>query len=116
MGQHRISGIAARALTQGGGAGSGSNKILDNDDVTFKQLSSVANNEILVFDSDAGKFQSKDANTIIQYTTSGSTSEENYPLFIQNTAPVTTRDKYMWIQSEVNGDDDCFSVWFNDGL
>lgn len=41
--------------------------------------------------------------------------EGDNPLFVQDTQPVTDRDKYIWIQTNINGNPDDFTFWFEDG-
>lgn len=52
--------LAISTLGGGGSSGGGSVNILDNDDVEFAQLSSMANNAVLIFDSAKKKFVAKD--------------------------------------------------------
>lgn len=46
---------------------------------------------------------------------SGGTSMDGYPLYIQDGNPDTSFDKYMWIQTDVDGSANNYTIWFDDG-
>ena len=91
-------------------AAGGSTVLLDNDDVVFKQRADVVDMEILAFNAGENKFVSERIQTVI------GGGANNTPLFIQNSAPVTTEDKYMWIQTAVNGVAEDMTFWVEDGF
>lgn len=45
---------------------------------------------------------------------SGGTTQDNKDVFVGPDAPTTTTDQYLWIQTGLGTDGECFSVWFND--
>jgi hypothetical protein len=45
---------------------------------------------------------------------SGGSTQDNKDVFVGPDAPTTTTDQYLWIQTGLGTDGECFSVWFND--
>lgn len=66
--ENRAQQTISNLIKSGGGSGygSGSAKLLDNDDVEFNRPSQLANNDILYFDSDMKKFRTINITTIIE--------------------------------------------------
>jgi hypothetical protein len=46
--------------------------------------------------------------------TGGASATENKDVFVGPDAPTATTDQYLWIQTGLGADGECFSVWFND--
>ena len=82
--------------TLGGG---GSTRLTENDDVVWKK--NPDNNDAFVYDIAQKKFVLQPMSTV--------------PLFIQSTAPTTSAEKYLWIQTEIGANND-WSFWFEDGV
>jgi len=92
--------------------GGGSDSHMEGRDVTYVDSGLLANGQFLVYDSVAGKFGLTDKDGLF----GGPGGDTVYPVYIQNTAPVTAAPKYMWIETAIGGDADCFGFWFEDGL
>jgi len=109
----KIDGLYKQRLnTQLGSlGGGGSDSLMENRDVQYVDRSNLSNGQFLVYDTSADKFVLTDIDGLY----GGANSDSTYPIYIQNTAPVTTADKYMWIQTEINGNSNSFSFWFDDG-
>ena len=95
--------------TLGGG---GSSQLMDNDDVAYVAPSALANGQFLAYNTTTSKF----ALTTKDGLFGGANSDTIFPIYIQNTAPVTSAAKYMWIETAISGDANCFSFWFQDGI
>lgn len=92
--------------------GGGSDSLMENRDVTYASPNTISNGQFLAYDETQDRF----ALTSIDALQGGANSDNLYPVFIQNTTPTTSANKYMWIQTAVDGDANCFSFWFEDGL
>lgn len=93
--------------------GGGSDSLLENRDVAYyDRRAAIANGSFLAYDDTEGLF----ALTNISELQGGSGSDSVYPIYIQNTAPTTSAAKYMWIETAIDGDANCFSFWFQDGI
>ena len=40
---------------------------------------------------------------------------EGFPVFVQDTLPETQSEKYLWIQTNIDGSPDNFTIFFEDG-
>ena len=76
------------------------------------RIKQISNGQFLVYDSSLGTFALTDISTL----QGGTGSNTSYPVYIQNTAPTTSATKYMWIETAISGDANCFSFWFEDGI
>jgi hypothetical protein len=65
-----------------------------------------------------GGSQGGSGGTYIVGQGSGGTDSVGNPtdkdVFVSPTAPIAGTDQYLWIQTGLGADGDCFSVWFND--
>lgn len=74
-------------------------------------------NSVLIYSVQGVVYQINSAGQISPITNADSASGVvgDVPVFIQATQPVDS-DKYIWIQTNVNGNPMDFQVWFEDGL
>lgn len=92
--------------------GGGSDALMENRDVAYVDPSQISNGQFLAYDASLGTFALTDISTL----QGESGSNTSYPVYIQNTAPTTSATKYMWIETAISGDANCFSIWFEDSL
>lgn len=98
--------LNTQLATLGGG---GTYSIMDMQDVDYRGWNTLRDGDTLVYDSTLGtlgKFK----------TVQTSLNESTIPIFIQNTAPNTTADEYLWVQTSIDGDANTFTFWIENGV
>lgn len=92
--------------TLGGG---GSYNLMDNADVVRTRKENIPDRAILIYNKDIDKYEVQ----LIDNAIGG--GDSSVPLFIQDSAPTTELNKYLWIQTNIDSGPDSFTFWFDDG-
>lgn len=72
-------------------------------------------NEVVEISSIFGGNTHGATNVVYQNNPAGGNAATSKDVFVSETAPTATvTDQYIWIQTGLGDDGECFSVWFND--